>query len=641
MKKLFILSIALIGLSSTSNGQILDSLQAGAASVQYQVLAPSNYEDFSAAPYGDKLLFVSSRETSLFSKRDRGNNQRYFDLYLYDVKTGEVSRYGDQLSSLEKSKFHLGPATLLPDSAGVILSRNYRVPNLKDEVNFYLVYENWKTDEKYTLPFCSMANSFQHPFYDAKRRRLYFTSNMPGGPGGYDIYFSELLKDNSWGDPVLVEGVNGPRDDVFPTISKDGTLYFSRTESQMGLNLFSFEDGEVAEFNAPMTTSRDEFSIIEIGRDSAVFSQSQKGRFNTDLVLAWIDSGSDSPSSIASKSSASDKDNQYQPGESQQDLTSNGSKGADIAQTNEDESSRGSMASSDAQSQTANNDSQSYAVAIPFSGSANAKIKELREKGSDFSGATDVVDIDGQWYLILSPFTTDEKELVAFESSCASQNLQPARIKKSQTTSVANQELNKKWYSLVASSHVDFEEAVEQLSLISGESDKAYISLYEGKYYVVLNFNTDNQSALEQKKKAEENGFSSAFLMTELLAPIRMPNLIGSPDLVVYFEFDKTYVQKKYRAQIDKVIANLPTGRDKVYLVGHTDSRGPNEYNVSLGMGRAKSVAEYIGNHHESLETSEDLHSKGEFELTNKCEDGVECDEYAHFLNRRVEIWFY
>ena len=641
MKKLFILSIALIGLSSTSNGQILDSLQAGAASVQYQVLAPSNYEDFSAAPYGDKLLFVSSRETSLFSKRDRGNNQRYFDLYLYDVKTGEVSRYGDQLSSLEKSKFHLGPATLLPDSAGVILSRNYRVPNLKDEVNFYLVYENWKTDEKYTLPFCSMANSFQHPFYDAKRRRLYFTSNMPGGPGGYDIYFSELLKDNSWGDPVLVEGVNGPRDDVFPTISKEGTLYFSRTESQMGLNLFSFEDGEVAEFNAPMSTSRDEFSIIEIGRDSAVFSQSQKGRFNTDLVLAWIDSGSDAPSSISSTSLASDKDNQYQPGESQQDLTSNGSKGADIAQTNEDESSRGSMASSDAQSQTANNDSQSYAVAIPFSGSANAKIKELREKGSDFSGATDVVEIDGQWYLILSPFTTDEKELVAFESSCASQNLQPARIKKSQTTSVANQELNKKWYSLVASSHVDFEEAVEQLSLISGESDKAYISLYEGKYYVVLNFNTDNQSALEQKKKAEENGFSSAFLMTELLAPIRMPNLIGSPDLVVYFEFDKTYVQKKYRAQIDKVIANLPTGRDKVYLVGHTDSRGPNEYNVSLGMGRAKSVAEYIGNHHESLETSEDLHSKGEFELTNKCEDGVECDEYAHFLNRRVEIWFY
>jgi hypothetical protein len=140
MKKLFILSIALIGLSSTSNGQILDSLQAGAASVQYQVLAPSNYEDFSAVPYGDQLLFVSSRETSLFSKRDRGNNQRYFDLYLYDLKTGEVSRYGDELESLKKSKFHLGPATVLPDSAGVILSRNYQVANASGEVKLFLFY---------------------------------------------------------------------------------------------------------------------------------------------------------------------------------------------------------------------------------------------------------------------------------------------------------------------------------------------------------------------------------------------------------------------------------------------------------------------------------------------------------------------
>jgi outer membrane protein OmpA-like peptidoglycan-associated protein len=688
MKKLFILSVALLGLSSTSNGQILDSLQAGAGSVQFQVLAPSNYEDFSAAPYGDKLLFVSSRETSLFSKRDRGNNQRYFDLYLYDLKTGEVSRYGDQLSSLEKSKFHLGPATLLPDSAGVILSRNYRVPNLKDEVNFYLVYENWKTNEKYTLPFCSMANSFQHPFYDAKRRRLYFTSNMPGGPGGYDIYFSELLKDNSWGDPVLVEGVNGPRDDVFPTVSNDGTLYFSRTESQMGLNLFSFENGEVAAFNAPLTTSRDEFSIIEIGRDSAVFSQSQKGRFNTDLVLAWIDSGSDTPTSIVSTSTASEKDKQPELPETEQtqviqstnqnsvaDVTtdkvddapvaentsteqttlivSDSSKDVAVEESNETDGKQEPIASSEANNheeesvyvqakqQESADDAPSYAVAVPFTGSASSMIKGLSEKGMEFSNPTDAIEIDGQWYLILSPFTADENELVAFESSYASQNLEPLRVKRSEVTSVANQELNKKWYSVIASSHNDFQKAVESLSQVSVESDNAYISLYEGRYYVVLAFNTDSQSASALLKEAEEKGLSSAFLMTELLAPMRMPNLIGSPDLVVYFEFDKTYVQEKHRAQIDKVIANLPAGRDKVYLVGHTDSRGPNEYNVPLGMRRAKSVAEYIGDHHESFETSEDLHSKGEFELTNKCEDGVECDEYAHFLNRRVEIWFY
>src|SRR6056300_1219827 len=247
MKKL-ILSLVALGIGTAVQAQILDSLRMGAQSVQYEIIAPSNYEDFSATPYGDQLLFVSSRETSLFSKKYDYNNQKFFDLFLYDLNSKEISRYGAQLSSLEESKYHLGPASLLPDSAGIVLSRNYRIPNLEDEVNFYLVYENWATGERYKLPFCTMANSFQHPFYDAKTRRLYFSANLPDGPGGYDIYYSEFLKDGSWGSPILVEGVNGPRDDVFPTISKDGTLYFSKTESQMGLNIFSFENGEVKPF---------------------------------------------------------------------------------------------------------------------------------------------------------------------------------------------------------------------------------------------------------------------------------------------------------------------------------------------------------------------------------------------------------
>ena len=204
------------------------------------------------------------------------------------------------MASLEKSKYHLGPATLLPDSAGVVLSRNYKIPNLEDEVNFYLVYENWSTNERYTLPFCTMANSFQHPFYDAKTRRLYFSANLPEGPGGYDIYYSEFLKDGSWGTPVIVQGVNGPRDDVFPTVSKDGRLFFSRTESQMGLNIyaFDFDSKEITSFAAPINTSGDDFSLIVLNSDSAVFSQSQGGRYNTDLVLAWVDSKKTSPTPL-------------------------------------------------------------------------------------------------------------------------------------------------------------------------------------------------------------------------------------------------------------------------------------------------------------------------------------------------------
>jgi hypothetical protein len=44
---------------------------------------------------------------------------------------------------------------------------------------------------------------------------------------------------------------------------------------------------------------------------------------------------------------------------------------------------------------------------------------------------------------------------------------------------------------------------------------------------------------------------------------------------------------------------------------------------------------------HPKFTAVKELDSKGEYELTNDCGDGVECDPYAHFLNRRVEIWFY
>ena len=97
----------------------------------------------------------------------------------------------------------------------------------------------------------------------------------------------------------------------------------------------------------------------------------------------------------------------------------------------------------------------------------------------------------------------------------------------------------------------------------------------------------------------------------------------------------------KYQQQIDDVIAKLPAGIDRVYMVGHTDSRGTNAYNEVLSKNRVNEVAKYMADSHPSFNAIKELDSKGETQLTNDCGDGVECDAYAHFLNRRVEIWFY
>ena len=58
---------------------------------------------------------------------------------------------------------------------------------------------------------------------------MFFASNRPGGFGGYDIYYSMILPDGTWGIPFnLGEPVNSENDENYPNITAEGTtLYFS------------------------------------------------------------------------------------------------------------------------------------------------------------------------------------------------------------------------------------------------------------------------------------------------------------------------------------------------------------------------------------------------------------------------------
>jgi outer membrane protein OmpA-like peptidoglycan-associated protein len=687
MKKL-ILSLLALGIGTAVQAQILDSLRMGAQSVQYEIIAPSNYEDFSATPYGEQLLFVSSRETGLFSKKYDYNNQKFFDLYLYDFKSKEVSRYGDQLASLESSKYHLGPSILLPDSAGIVLSRNYKLPNLEDEVNFYLVYENWQTGERYTMPYCTMANSFQHPFYDAKTRRLFFSANLPGGPGGYDIYYSEFLKDGTWGDPIIVQGVNGPRDDVFPTISKDGKLYFSRTETQMGLDVFVFdmETQLLQACKAPFITSRDEFSLVALNKDSAVFSQSQSGRFNTDLVLAWIDSKetaltpitqeylvyieveeNEDPWTLAHILTDKYPDQNIYVGEKDGEMVivAKGSS-PEMEALSAQEALRDSNyvalvttepikevgrpvdpeleGSDDRMAAARLKEETLLHVVYPIEGNiAEAQVKLDQIRSSSGMANLTLGEVNGELVLIVSTNGTrndaEKMKALAQERGLASSYLTPVTPKKVAYTKEEPSDATS--YSTIAGVFVSLERAQNQLKRVQNWSPNAFISKINEKYYVVSSDYEGEKSAIAAQNVARENGVDAAWLLPQKLEPMNLPSLSGSPDLIVYFRFDKYDIQEKYANQIDDVVAQLSENVENVFMVGHTDSRGTNAYNEVLSRQRVEEVSAYLESKHSSLKVLETLDSRGEHELTNDCGDGMECDPYAHFLNRRVEIWFY
>ena len=70
-------------------------------------------------------------------------------------------------------------------------------------------------------------SSYAHPAVSPDGEWLYFTSDMPGGMGGLDIWRVRLTTSGLGGVENLGEPVNTPGDEMFPTFRPNGDLYFS------------------------------------------------------------------------------------------------------------------------------------------------------------------------------------------------------------------------------------------------------------------------------------------------------------------------------------------------------------------------------------------------------------------------------
>lgn len=99
----------------------------------------------------------------------------------------------------------------------------------------------------------------------------------------------------------------------------------------------------------------------------------------------------------------------------------------------------------------------------------------------------------------------------------------------------------------------------------------------------------------------------------------------------VQFPFDSAELTPEYKAALDAANEMLKphrellrSGVETVYIVGHTDSQGPAEYNQNLSERRAQAVADYIFGQDPSRESFMKVEGRGEVEpvATNDTEDG-------------------
>jgi hypothetical protein len=109
--------------------------------------------------------------------------------------------------------------------------------------------------------------SFSQPSVTAEGKSLYFSSNMPGGMGGTDIYMSQS-ENGTWTKPVnLGNRINTPGDEMFPFIYQDTILYFSSNGhgGLGGLDLFKInlkDTATIENLGVPMNSPNDDFGIV-------------------------------------------------------------------------------------------------------------------------------------------------------------------------------------------------------------------------------------------------------------------------------------------------------------------------------------------------------------------------------------------
>lgn len=143
----------------------------------------------------------------------------------------------------------------------------------------------------------SIGYSVMHPYVDEQAKRLYFASDMPGGQGGYDLYYSEYSKSGDsliFSQPVnLGSGVNTPGNETHP-FRKDSKFYFSSDGHPGigGLDIFeaNYTTASISSpknMGAPINSLADDFAYRE-GRDKTIYlsSNRQGGMGLDDIYMA-------------------------------------------------------------------------------------------------------------------------------------------------------------------------------------------------------------------------------------------------------------------------------------------------------------------------------------------------------------------
>ncbi|MEZ4919211.1 MAG: OmpA family protein [Saprospiraceae bacterium] len=267
----------------------------------------SDGNDYSPMYYKNGLVFVSARQKN--GPQDKKNGQTFSEIYFAPFDPN-----GDPIApspfSLEiNSSLHEGPVAFSRDFQYMFFTRNNMHKGVqkadkegKVRLKIYMAKRgrfDW-IDVK-ELSFNSDEYSCLHPSLSADNMRLYFASDMPGGEGGFDLWYSDYAPGKGWQQPVnMGPEINTPKNELFPYSHVSGTLFFSSDGHKTlgGLDVFYVDElpdgtSEVVNLDEPFNSKKDDLGFImsDEGTNGFFASDRDKGYGKVDIFAFNIEKG--------------------------------------------------------------------------------------------------------------------------------------------------------------------------------------------------------------------------------------------------------------------------------------------------------------------------------------------------------------
>jgi len=245
------------------------------------------------------IYFTSTREGGVGDKFNNNSGQNFADIFftMRDRKgkwNEPVPANGDV-----NTLFDEGACSINMDGSDIYFTSCKAIKN--ETLGCQIYYSNytgsgWSQPELVQLiPDSSI--SVGHPAVSPDELTLFFVAEWKGGAGGKDIWKSTRpSRGQPWGRPVNAGSpVNTVADEMFPYVSKDGTLYFASNGhiGLGGLDIFKLGKDEndrplVINMKPPINSPSDDFGIIFDGKkEKGYFSSTRSGGRGNDDIYSF------------------------------------------------------------------------------------------------------------------------------------------------------------------------------------------------------------------------------------------------------------------------------------------------------------------------------------------------------------------